>query len=32
MLVRRLLRSFASAGPNVPIQAESHMIIDPHFF
>ena len=26
------MRSFASAGPNTSIQAESHMIIDPHFF
>jgi hypothetical protein len=32
MLVRQLLRRFSTAGPNMPIQAESQMIIDPHFF
>lgn len=27
-----MVRWFATAGPSAPVQAESQMIIDPHFF
>jgi hypothetical protein len=32
MLLRQLVRCFSTAGPTQPAQAESQMIIDPHFF
>lgn len=32
MLIRQFVRFFASTSPGLPVQAESNMIIDPHFF
>lgn len=32
MLLRQLVRCFSTAGPTMPTQTESQMIIDPHFF